>query len=102
MNEKERMEEVLRAFDTEKMSEAIKGRDASGNHFEEKYTEIVEKHAGKIVAVSAVGKIVAVPFTSDVAEAKKNFKVLEQEIGEENMHAATISYIPDPKQILFL
>ena len=102
MEDKERIGEALRAIDFKEIGEVIKKSNQSGKYFEEHYAEFLEEYAGKIVAVSDSGKIASVPFTTNVAEAKRNFKTLEMELGKENLSAATVSYIPEPNKIMLL
>ena len=102
MDDKERFEEALGKIDLKELGEMIEKSNQSGKHFEEHYAEFLKEYAGKIVAVSNSGKIASVPFTANVAEAKRNFKTLEMELGKENLRAATVSYIPEPNKIMLL
>lgn len=101
MGDKDRIEKILKSINLEKMHEIMKRNNESRAYFKENYDKIVKEHAGCIVAVAA-RKIVSVPFTSDVSEARKNFSFLEREVGEKNMSGAYISYIPKPDEILML
>lgn len=102
MEEKEHIERVFKSLDFSEVRELINKSNKSKKHFDKHYGELVKKHAGKIVAVSDTGKIVAVPFTDDISKAKENLKILERGIGKENMSGACVSYIPRPNQKLLL
>lgn len=96
------MEDIVILGDNlKKIIEGIEKSADSRAFFIKKHDEIVKKNEGRIVAVIA-GNIASVPFTDDVAEAQKNFKVLESKIGKENMSSARISYIPGPNETLML
>ncbi|HUV80574.1 MAG TPA: hypothetical protein VMW40_07130 [Candidatus Bathyarchaeia archaeon] len=101
MEDKERFEKALGAIDLKELGEMIEKSNRRGRLFEEHYAEFLERYAGKIVAVSDSGKIASVPFTKNVAEAKRNFKTLERKLGKENLRAAA-SYIPEPNKVMLL
>lgn len=104
MTEKEitaRMGEILKAINLEEIGRVFRKWNRNREYFKENYGDIVEKHAGCIVAVS-VGKIISVPFTDNISEAQKNFEKIEREIGKENLSDAYISYVPKPGRTLIL
>jgi hypothetical protein len=101
MEDKKQIESFLREINIEELYEVTEKSNKSNKYFDENFDKIMEKYAGHIVAVSSE-KIASVPFTSDISEAKKNFEILEGEIGKENMGSAIISYIPKPHEILVL